>query len=72
MSNQKLTQWYPKGVNPVRKGVYEIKSKLGFPWYRRWDGRVWFVGSMTPHGAAQQPTITYCRDPWRGLREKAK
>ena len=69
----KKTRWYPKEVNPVRKGVYEIKNRNDIPWYRHWDGRVWYVGSRWPVVARwHQTTVTYCRDPWRGLTEKAK
>ena len=71
----KLTRWYPPNINPVHKGVYEIKSTdEELRWFRYWDGRHWHVGDWLPTGATLgsnlKSTITYPHDPWRGLVKK--
>lgn len=38
-----LTPWFPKGVKPVRKGVY-IASMAGNNFYRYWNGKWWSNG----------------------------
>ena len=70
----KLTPWFPAKVNPVRAGVYEIKVDDPPAWYRRRDGKDWYVGDPTPEGAAREPIVlvSYLRAPWRGLAEEPK
>lgn len=68
----KLTPWYPRDVNPVHKGVYEIKNNLGMRWFRYWDGESWYEGSWYPASAVWNKKKAYYREPWRGLTKKAK
>jgi hypothetical protein len=70
----KLTPWFPADVKPVRPGVYKVKTRSGRPWYRRWDGKVWFVGSNTPKDAASKIEQLWFIDSrsWRGLAEPPK
>jgi len=70
----KLTPWFPAKVKPVRAGVYEIQEDELPVWYRRWDGKNWYVGDPTPEGAAQERTIlaSWFRAPWRGLAKEPK
>lgn len=36
------TDWYPKKINPVREGSYEVKTKdWPFPQYCNWTGEKW-------------------------------
>ena len=67
-----LTEWYPADVKPVRKGVYEVQAKIAPIWYRRRDGHDWFNGKNNPIKAANSYNTTNVRDPWRGLKERAK
>lgn len=75
MKGPKLTRWYPADVNPVHKGVYEIRveNDSGLRWFRYWDGRNWMEGSWHPGVAKyQKHIVTMWRDQWRGLTEKVK
>ncbi len=69
----KLTPWFPADVKPVRAGVYEIQDSAA-SWYRRWDGKNWYIGDATPERAAQEAVVlaSYLRAPWRGLAEEPK
>jgi hypothetical protein len=70
----KLTPWFPANAKPVRVGVYEIK-KDGMPaWYRRWDGKYWYLGDINPETAAQENIVlgSSMPRPWRGLAEESK
>jgi len=58
-----LTEWFPAGTQPHRRGEYEIES--AFPHRKifraRWDGRQWMaIPFCIPFGRGGQ-----CR--WRGL-----
>jgi hypothetical protein len=70
----KHTPWFPANVKPVRAGVYEIQDDGPPAWYRRWDGKDWYVGDATPKRAAQEAVVlaSYLRAPWRGLAEEPK
>lgn len=43
----KHTPWFPANVKPVRAGVYEVRKKPPWSWYRYWirwwDGEFWSV-----------------------------
>jgi len=42
MSEQKLGPWHPKGINPVRKGVYEVDyADRDGRAFSRWSGSAW-------------------------------
>lgn len=75
MSEQKLTEWFPADVKPVRRGVYEVRWGWTFRdggGYCHWDGRTWgntfFKVDRAP---GRGETITAKQDKgWRGLAEK--
>ena len=69
-----LTPWFPANAKPVRAGVYEIQEDGTPAWYRRWDGRYWYVGDAEPERAARETIVlvSYLRAPWRGLAEEPK
>jgi len=70
----KKTPWFPGSVKPVHVGVYETKGPfLPEGWYRKWDGKRWYVGDRIPAVAAQEIVPTHqnaVKLPWRGLAEK--
>lgn len=42
MDSEKVTEWYPSGTHPVRKGWYERVFTDGV--YKQWwDGKLWRV-----------------------------
>lgn len=49
----KLTPWFPISINPVRKGVYEIKTPF-FTCFSRWTGRYWCLTAGRIDAAAVQ------------------
>jgi len=73
----KKTPWYPRDVEPVRKGWYEGKASSGV-WLstedgkarkiapRYWNGKVWKW--RNPIGQLNRATIWH----WRGLTKEAK
>jgi hypothetical protein len=69
----KFTPWFPANVMPVHPGVYEVKTLSGRPWYRRWDGEVWFAGDCSPEDAAScKCPLVMNAHPWRGLATPPK
>lgn len=68
----KFTPWFPADVKPAYPGVYEIQDDV-ITWYRRWDGKRWFVGDRLKEVAAVE-TIPFLGepDPWRGLAKPPK
>lgn len=65
MSKQKLTEWFPANVKPVRKGFYqrEYESEWMIGYCDFWDGEEWILMSIT--GLPTGPVTTQLR--WRGL-----
>lgn len=74
----KLTPWFPAIVKPVRAGVYEVRKKPPWSWYRYWDGKCWYLGGKTPMAAKNYADMAGSRldetppEPWRGLAEEPK
>lgn len=68
----KLTPWFPADVKPVRPGVYEMRCDPP-RWYRRWDGRHWYIGDTNVSVAAKETLASWCAfEMWRGLAEEPK
>ena len=64
---QKLTDWFPGDVKPVRKGVYERNSLTGK--YSFWTGTHWCLGFVSMIQASGSKTGSSCdqKASWRGL-----
>jgi hypothetical protein len=73
MSDER-TPWYPSGVAPVRRGVYERNlGTIGIR-FAYWTGKFW-GGFATEHRHAVQNQYapTGHEDaPWRGLARKPR
>jgi len=69
------TEWFPGGVKPIRKGVYERMYRVGKTQiyrFNNWNGIFWGMSSFNPHDAAkfgdeEAPNQSLF---WRGLTEK--
>lgn len=74
----KKTDWYPRSIDPVRPGPYEVQIReapvppLTGAWYSWWTGRHWTMAAYTIERVLQYKdagpthwTIT----AWRGLAE---
>ena len=63
------TDWYPKEINPVREGLYEIMTNSWhswpFPHKALWNGKEWF----TQDTDTEEYTIKNSIDHWRGLTQ---
>ena len=72
----KLTDWIPGNVKPVRVGVYQREydnGGMGRPvWYCYWNGKCWGVFHDTPEKAKDWEGVPSNAQtlPWRGLAEK--
>ena len=69
-----LTPWYPSKVNPVRRGVYEVRFRGSLTYrgsqYALWDGTTWGWASAIPDYAAEFPLLNYGPNQnkqWRGV-----
>lgn len=68
----KLTEWFPSGVKPARRGVYEVESIFGGRGFAYFNGRIW----GWRRGTVIDATLWKNRDDasqdkrWRGLAEK--
>jgi hypothetical protein len=72
MDNVKLTPWFSYSVKPARPGVYETAYR-GIRWYRKWDGKRWYIGDEIPSLAEKETMPTRVTEfPWRGLAEEPK
>lgn len=69
MSKQRLTDWFPPSVNPVRAGLYEMKSCYGDIYFNKWDGKSWHWGSRYKQIASKSQAVKAREDcrAWRGL-----
>jgi hypothetical protein len=78
MREKKLGPWHPKGINPVRKGVYEVDYADGDGRsFSRWDGSGWsFIcweryGKGTVQDAIERASKVHIpwtpAHRWRGL-----
>ena len=69
----KLTPWFKTSVNPVRVGVYQRKPH-NLIMYSYWDGKLWYVGSKTPHMAMlhyeKDRVSLFQKDKWRGIAKQ--
>lgn len=69
----KLTPWFKTSVNPVHKGVYQRKPH-NLIMYSYWDGKLWYVGSKTPHMAMlhyeKDRVSLFQKDKWRGIAQQ--
>lgn len=57
MNAADVTPLFPMSVNPVRKGVYMVKTRASSvrPYvYARWTGSLWALTADTPNEAAAQ------------------
>ncbi len=72
---EKLTTWFPGGIKPKRKGVYQqlfgTRGKVG---YQYWDGRQWYSWCERPEHAQNKIPAANCfqNDKWRGLSSNPK
>lgn len=75
------TVWFPRGINPVRTGIYEV-SELEYQnakhdGYAYWNGKTWFVKKILLKDCVEQKRTKenkkfyggYC---WRGFLEQPK
>jgi hypothetical protein len=73
------TVWFPRGINPVRTGIYEV-SELDYQnakhdGYAYWNGKTWFDKKILLKDCAEQKRTkenekswgSYC---WRGFLEQ--
>lgn len=68
MRNRK-GNWLPGRVDPVRKGVYQRKTKAGITTYSLWTGREWRVGSASVDFAATREDRSIFQSlSWRGSK----
>lgn len=78
MKEKKLGPWHPKGINPVRKGVYEVDyTDVDGRSFSRWDGSSWGCMCWERYGqgtvedaikrAAHAPGQFEREHRWRGL-----
>lgn len=60
-----LTEWFPKKVNPVRTGVYEITSagKNSHTYHAKWTGTRWIVSWADDTPESESLAIKQ----WRGI-----
>jgi hypothetical protein len=77
MDEKDLTPWFPPEVKPVRRGVYIAMvnplNPADSPYYRRWNGREWLIGGVSPTQAAERPPHPIeAAISWRGLAHPPK
>lgn len=70
MSYQKLTDWFPAKVKPVRKGVYQTMEPDGTLFFNEFDGEDWMYGNVDCVKAkCRQVLPTRLLKQWRGLKK---
>lgn len=75
MEDQKLTDWYPPEVKPVREGVYEVTSaEVGILKYAYWNGKAFGLRCRSVENAdLERESFWFPHEGvihWRGLAEK--
>lgn len=67
---EKLTDWFPPSIKPVRVGVYQREHRGRAKW-ARWDGKSWNL-TLIDRARAEIASIrtTHANLPWRGLAEQ--
>jgi hypothetical protein len=58
----KKTPWFPRYIKPVRKGIYEIKTRYGIK-FANWNGEYWQV----PNSPILFNWIVQITAQWRGI-----
>ncbi|ATI15688.1 hypothetical protein [Bordetella phage vB_BbrM_PHB04] len=77
INKPKVTGWFPRDVNPVHVGRYEVRNSRLMHWnakgrligtFRFWDGKRWMTADPAVHSWAE-PSImgTHETHQWRGL-----
>lgn len=75
MTEDKLTDWYPSHIRPVRPGVYEARvagqKTIG---YAAWDGKYWGWRTSSFLDALKYPVSSDAAQDkqWRGLKAPAE
>lgn len=71
---EKLTGWYPREIEPVRVGVYEVLCDLYGPIYSHWNGYRWGMrcGSVKAADSLGHDRALGPVDKWRGLAKKPR
>lgn len=71
--SQKLTDWFPADVKPMRVGVYECK-RSAYSVLKHWNG-VWFgawgVSADDAYDRKEQKSVSQDEE-WRGLAQPPK
>ena len=72
--NEKLTDWFPPAITPVRPGVYDVSREKQFiaPWYSYWNGQYWTEGDLSPESCMNRLKQPAGLRSWRGLAEEPK
>jgi hypothetical protein len=74
--SQKLTDWFPADVKPVRVGVYQTRQGEEFSdWFQFWNGTFWSESSGYVDGAFRsqgRPSEGFNEVEWRGLAQPPK
>jgi len=68
MKDQKLTNWYPANIKPVRKGVYQTMEPDGTMFFNLFDGENWHYGNFAcemPRSLCVLPARLLTQ--WRGI-----
>ena len=76
---RRYSAWFPKGVQPVRVGIYQTKWKIDKTWidtWAHWDGVHWgFDSSYIEHVKPfNKDSLLFPEQykVWRGLSREAK
>lgn len=64
----KLTDWFPPGTKPARKGIYEVNDD-GWIGYQYWNGQWWCSFECTASDAFRyrKSKSIFQDSKWRGL-----
>lgn len=74
----RMTEWFPAHIKPVRKGVYEAYIESMPFWkkftpYAFWDGRQWHNTSDTVEDAIKAGKIGSIQAKvWRGFKKQQR
>ena len=67
----KLTPWYPNTINPVRKGLYEVRIPKGVHLWSFWTGERWNYAEISVQRAVtinKRSMLMYNMPmQWRGV-----
>ena len=74
----KTTEWFPVSIDPVRKGMYQVRDLYRRNCYAFWNGQYWgcaaagFGAAFATRREKSEFMYSNLRVQWRGLAQEPK